>query len=86
MLCLLLQSKCAVLSKACDYITALNDSIASAESDYLTATDQVSDLRHTQSALQEENRLLWAELADKGITIEQAQIRQALVLDEEQCH
>lgn len=81
------ESKCAVLSKACDYITSLNDaneSLAASETDYVTASEQMNDLRRQLAMLQEENRLLWSELTQRGIPVpsSQLQLRSTIVLDD----
>ena len=81
------QSKCAVLSKACDYIVTLteeNESLAASETDYVTTSEQMNEFRQQLTVLQAENRLLWAELAQRGISVPTSQLSvpPQIVLDE----
>lgn len=79
------QSKCAVLSKACDYITSLsdaNESLAANESDIVATSEQLAEVRRQFSILQEENRLLWAELQQRGINAPTSIIHPPIVLDD----
>jgi upstream stimulatory factor len=66
----LTESKCAVLSKACDYITSLqnaNDSLAISFDEVTVTTADITELRRQYNQLQAENRLLWTELHNNGI-------------------
>ena len=82
---LFFQSKCAVLSKACDYITSLsdaNESLAANESDIVATSEQLAEVRRQFSILQEENRLLWSELQQRGISAPTSIIHPPIVLDD----
>lgn len=78
------QSKCAVLAKACEYITSLstaNESLNASIDDVDASHADIAELRQQYSLLQAENQLLWAKVHSNGIEPPCIQTS-AIVLDE----
>jgi len=64
------QSKCAVLAKACEYITSLNtanESLSASVDDVDASAADIVELRRQYALLQAENQLLWAKVNSSGI-------------------
>jgi len=64
------QSKCAVLAKACEYITSLNtanESLIASVDDVDSSAGDIVELRRQYALLQAENQLLWAKVHSSGI-------------------
>ena len=78
------QSKCAVLAKACEYITSLataNESLSASIDDVDGSAADIAELRQQYTLLQAENQLLWAKVHSNGIEPPCIQTP-AIVLDE----
>jgi len=80
----LCQSKCAVLAKACEYITSLNTangSLSASIDDVDSSASDIDELRRQYALLQAENQLLWDKVHSSGIEPPCIQ-PSAIVLDE----
>lgn len=80
----LAESKCAVLAKACEYITSLataNESLSASVDDFDASAADTAELRQQYALLQAENQLLWDKVHSNGIEPPCIQTS-AIVLDE----